>query len=66
MSKTKDPKASELMSWLTINEAARQLGVSRQAVESRLHHGTIAAIRVPSGWLIDPDALQDETRAKLN
>jgi excisionase family DNA binding protein len=66
MAKTKDPRASELMGWLTINEAARRLEVTRQAVEGRLERGTIEAIRVPSGWLISPDAIEDETKAALN
>jgi excisionase family DNA binding protein len=42
---------------VSVTEAAKALGVSRQAVLQRIESGSLPATRVGRGWAISPDAL---------
>lgn len=53
-------RLKELQEWLTPTDAARRLPISRQAVNKRLHEGTMGqAVYTRAGWLIAPGAVED-------
>ncbi len=55
------PSIKEFEAWLTPQDAARLLGVSRQAVHERLERGTMVpkgqSVKTRSGWLVKPEAV---------
>ena len=49
-------KLRELENWLTSNEAAKRIGISRPGlIKSYLDTGKLRAVKTHAGWLIDPD-----------
>ena len=60
------PSLSEFAEWLTPQDVARVLGVSRQAVHERLERGTLVpkgrALKTRSGWLVSPEAVERLTK----
>jgi hypothetical protein len=55
--------------WLTVEEAAKRLGISANAVIKRLGKGKLAGKKVPgqfgSKWSVDPDAVPQEILVDL-
>ncbi len=55
------PSIREFAEWLTPQDVARALGVSRQAVHERLERGTLVpknqSVKTRSGWLVKPEAV---------
>ncbi len=56
------PKIRELEGWLTSQDLAAGLGVSREAVRKRLESGTLIsdknrAVKTRLGWLVHPGEL---------
>lgn len=53
------------MERLSVNEAARVLGVSRRRVQARINDGSLPAVKVGSQWVIDPaDLLSVQHRVR--
>lgn len=53
------PTLKELESWYNQTDAARALGISRQAVHKRLQEGKLGrAVRTRAGWLIEPASVE--------
>lgn len=50
------------MGTVTTVEAAKHLGITRQAVHKRIRRGTIRAARVGRDWLIARSELQRQLR----
>jgi excisionase family DNA binding protein len=58
-------KLKDLENWLTPNDAARVLGISRQAVHKvYLDQGRLRAVRTRQGWLIDPESVEAARKAR--
>lgn len=61
--------ANELVQWLTVEEAAKRLGISANAVIKRLGKRKLAGRKVPGQfgdkWLVDPDAVPQEILVDL-
>ncbi len=55
------PSIREFEEWLTPQDVARALGVTRQAVHERLERGTLVpknqSVKTRSGWLVKPTAV---------
>lgn len=48
----------DLTGWVTMQQAAEALAISRQAVKGRIDRGTLPAVRDESGrWRIDPSGI---------
>ena len=55
---------TERTAMVTVTDAARHLGLTPDAVRSRLHHGTLAGVKVGGIWrvaLTEADAHADQT-----
>ncbi len=50
-------RLKELEHWLTAAEAARELGISRQAMNKRCEEGKHRGVKTHHGWLVDPDSV---------
>jgi DNA-binding Lrp family transcriptional regulator len=55
-------RLKELEHWLTAAEAARELGISRQAMNKRCEEGKHRGVKTHHGWLVDPDSVQDSPK----
>lgn len=53
------PTIRELESWLTVQDAAGELGVTRRTLYAWLEDGRLRAARTRQGWLIDPVSVQE-------
>ena len=52
-------KLKELENWLSPSDAAKILGISRQAIyKIYLDQGRLRAVRTRLGWLIDPESVE--------
>ncbi len=56
------PRVGELKEWLTSQDLATGLGISREAVRKRLESGTLVldknrAVKTRLGWLVHPGEL---------
>ena len=58
----RDKDMLELEHWLTPTEAARIIGISRQAAIKRLEVGTMRGVKTHQGWLVDPKDLTPKNR----
>ncbi len=58
----RDRDMLELERWLTPTEAARIIGISRQAALKRLEVGTLRGVKTHQGWLVDPKATAPRSR----
>lgn len=56
-------RLNELEHWLTAAEAARELGISRQAMQKRLQEGKYSrVVKTHYGYLIAPESIEESTR----
>ena len=51
-------RMKDFENWLTITDAAEQIGITRQAVHKRLRDGKLRGVETRLGWLIDPEAVE--------
>ena len=58
----RDKDMLELEHWLTPTEAARIIGISRQAAIKRLKTGKLRGAKTHQGWLVDPKDLSPKSR----
>ena len=49
--------AIDLTTWLTVGQAARQLGVSESLVRNLVDRDKLAGLRTAHGRLIDPESV---------
>lgn len=58
-------KLRELENWLTASQAAKRIGISRQALyKSYLDTGKLRAVHTQAGWLIDPESADRVARER--
>ncbi len=57
-------RLKELEDWFTAAEAARELGISRQAMNKRLEGGKHRSVKTHHGFLVDPESLKAHTGAQ--
>ena len=55
-------RLKDLERWLTPTEAARIIGISRQATLKRLEVGKLRGVKTHQGWLVDPQDLTPRDR----
>lgn len=60
------PSIKELETWLTTIEAAREIGMSRQALYPHLEEGELRAVHSRAGWLIEPASVERMKREREN
>jgi hypothetical protein len=53
-------RLQELEAWWGATNAAKQLGVTRQAVHYMLKEGRLRGIKTEIGWLVDPVSVERE------
>jgi Helix-turn-helix domain len=58
----RDKDILEFEQWLTPTEAARIIGISRQATIKRLQAGKLRGAKTHQGWLVDPEDLNPKNR----
>lgn len=51
-----DPK--EFAKWLSVKDAAEELGRSRQGIRNMLVNGELRGVHTRIGWLIDPPSVR--------
>ncbi len=56
----------EIGTWLTVSEAAKKIGISRQALYPYLHDGRLRAVETRAGFLVDPAAVERMARERKN
>lgn len=58
-------RLKQIEDWLTAAEAAREIGISRQAMQKRLEEGRYRAVKTHHGWLVDPALVDLKAKAKV-
>lgn len=51
-------KLQELETWVTPQQAAATIGITKQAVHNWLKDGRFRAVNTQQGWLIDPASVE--------
>lgn len=51
-------RLKDIESWLTAAEAARELGISRQAMNKRLAENKHRSVKTHYGYLVDPKSVE--------
>jgi hypothetical protein len=47
-------------------DVSEELGISHQGLRKRLEIGAMRGVHLPTGWLIDPEAVEEETKDNPN
>jgi excisionase family DNA binding protein len=54
----------ELLTWWTVAQTAKQLGVSTPTAYRTIEVGRLRAVKTPAGWLVDPASVEDYARTR--